>query len=268
MSSYVFDQTWRKERDRLGSLEYLFDGASRRLLADLGVGEGWQCLEVGCGAGGLALWLAERVGGTGRVLATDLDPRFLEGHGRANLDVLVHNILTDPLDEGTFDLVHARAVLVHLPARADALARMVASLKPGGRLLLEDVDFGGPTSAVLGQFTSAPYPDVTEVMERVYRAVSAVFATAGADPSIGKRLPALLRSAGLVDVAAEVHAPIVPGGTEEWVPGTVEQLRDRVVGSGIASAADVERVLAVCADPAAYYAPPLMVSAWGRRPAD
>jgi len=266
MSSYVFDQTWRKERDRLGSLEYLFDGASRRLLADLGVGEGWQCLEVGCGAGGLALWLAERVGGTGRVLATDLDPRFLSGHGRANLDVLAHNVLTDPLDDAAFDLVHARAVLEHLPDRRDALARMVAALKPGGRLLVEDTDFGGSTAAVLGQYVSASHPDATGAAERVFLAVSAVFAKAGADGSFGRRLPALLTDAGLVDVVAEIHCPVVRGGTEDWTRGTIDQLNERLVGTGLASRADVELLLALTADPSAYYAPPLMVSVSGRRP--
>src|SRR5688572_3744488 len=105
MTTYVFDPAWHKERDRLGALESLFDASSRRLLADLGIGEGWRCLEVGCGAGGVARWLAERVGGTGRVLATDLDTRFIDGHGLANLDVLQHNIVSDPLEEAAFDLV-------------------------------------------------------------------------------------------------------------------------------------------------------------------
>ena len=61
MSTYVFD--------RLGALESLFDRSSQRLLTDLGVSAGWRCLEVGCGAGGLARWLSKQVGDTGRVLA-------------------------------------------------------------------------------------------------------------------------------------------------------------------------------------------------------
>jgi methylase of polypeptide subunit release factors len=99
MNTYVFDQGWPKERDRLAGIESLYDSYSTQRLAELGVGEGWQCLEVGFGAGGVALWLARRVGSAGRVLATDLDPRFLDGHGRANLDVRQHDIVTDPLEE-------------------------------------------------------------------------------------------------------------------------------------------------------------------------
>src|SRR4051812_14227124 len=97
MDTYVFDQAWTKERERLTALESLFDASSRRLLADLGVGAGWRCLEVGAGAGGIARWLADRVGDTGRVVATDLDTRFLDGSG--NLDVRTHDVVTDDLDE-------------------------------------------------------------------------------------------------------------------------------------------------------------------------
>jgi methylase of polypeptide subunit release factors len=74
MNTYVFDQGWQRERDRLGGIESLFDGYSTRCLAELGVSNGWHCLEVGFGAGGVALWLAGRVGSTGRVVAVDLDP--------------------------------------------------------------------------------------------------------------------------------------------------------------------------------------------------
>src|SRR5206468_403259 len=81
MSTYVFDHSWQRERDRLRAIESLFDPASIRYLEELGVSGGWHCLEVGCGAGGLALWLADRVGPSGRVVAIDLDTRFVESRG-------------------------------------------------------------------------------------------------------------------------------------------------------------------------------------------
>jgi ubiquinone/menaquinone biosynthesis C-methylase UbiE len=137
--TYVFDQAWQQELGRLRSLEDLFDPASRRHLAALGVGPGWRCLEVGCGAGSLALWLADQVGPDGHVLATDLDPRFLQGHGRTNLEARRHDLLSDPLEPASFDLVHARAVVEHVADRKRALARLAAALKPGGWLVLEDV---------------------------------------------------------------------------------------------------------------------------------
>jgi 2-polyprenyl-3-methyl-5-hydroxy-6-metoxy-1,4-benzoquinol methylase len=263
-TNYVFDQSWHKERDRLGAIESLFDGSSRRLLTGLGVGEGWRCLEVGCGAGGLALWLADMVGETGRVLATDLDTRFLDGHGRANLDVRTHNIVTDPVEEAGFDLIHARAVLEHLPDRQQVVKRLVAALRPGGWIMIEDTDFGGPTAAVLARYLSAA--PAREVTERIYLAVAALFVRKGAEASYGNTLPGVLADAGLTSVAAEVHTPVVTGGSEQWARGTVEQLAPALVGTGLVTDADIERFLAVTADPDVFYVCPLMVSAWGQRP--
>jgi SAM-dependent methyltransferase len=264
VSTYLFDPAWQKERDRLGALEALFDSSSRRLLAALDLREGMRCLEVGCGAGGIALWLAGQVGCSGHVLATDLDTRFIDGQGRANLDVLTHDVVTDRLADDAFDLIHARAVLEHIPARDDVLRAMVSALKPGGRLLLEDVDFGVPTASALAHYFS-PGPGAPAT-ERIYLAVGALFAAVGADASYGRRLPTALVDAGLIDVGAEVHAPVVTGGTETWTRGTVEQLADRLIGSGLTSAADIELFLAMTAQPATHYLPPLMVSAWGQRP--
>ena len=264
MSTYVFNQAWQKERDRLSALESLFDQASRRILEQVGVDQGWRCLEIGCGAGSIALWLAAQVGETGHVVATDLDTRFLEGHGRANLDVRAHNIVTDAIDEDAFDLIHARAVLVHLPDRKQVLKRLVAALRPGGWLLIEDVDFGGATAAVLGQYVTGP-PSEQAAMERLYRAVAAVFAANGADPVYGSRLTGALAEAGLAHVTAELHSPVVSGGSEQWVRGSVEQLAERLIATGITTADDVEWFLDASQKPDTYYLSPLMVSAWGQR---
>lgn len=262
-STYVFDQAWQKELERLRSLEALFDPGSQRHLLARGVGPGWHCLEVGCGAGSLALWLADRVGATGSVLATDLDPRFLEGHGRSNLMVIRHDLTTDALTPAAFDLIHARALLVHLRDPEAVLARLVAALRPGGWLLIEDVDFGGAAATALGRYAvptenAAPF-------ERAYHAIAAVFSRAGADATFGARLPALLTGAGLADVGGEVHTPIVSGGSGDWVRLSYQHLREPMLANGLLTEADFERDLAFLGDPSSRYLPPLMVSAWGRR---
>ena len=69
------------ERERLALLTQFADPITTRRLTDLGVGRGWRCLEVGAGNGSIARWLASRVGSEGRVVATDLNPRFLGGQG-------------------------------------------------------------------------------------------------------------------------------------------------------------------------------------------
>ena len=65
------------ELERLRCIQAIFDPASRRLLDACGVAPGARCLEIGAGAGSIALWLAERAGNQGEVIAVDLDAAFL-----------------------------------------------------------------------------------------------------------------------------------------------------------------------------------------------
>src|SRR5947209_5934735 len=108
------------EDERLALLEQLFDPASRRR-RDL-VRPGWRCLEVGAGRGSMAVWLAEQVGLTGHVVATDVDTRYLERLDLPNLEVVEHNILEDPPEDlglGSFDLVSSRLMLFWLAVRQE-----------------------------------------------------------------------------------------------------------------------------------------------------
>ena len=265
MDSYAFDAAWEKERDRLRALEAVFDQATTRRLADIGVGAGWRCLEVGCGAGGVALWLAGRVGLAGRVLATDLDTRFVAGHEPANLDVQTHDITADAIEPGGFDLVHTRNVLAHLRDRRAALDRMIGAVRPGGWILIEDTDMGEAMISALSRCVHPP--EYASVVSHIYRALQAAFTALGADASIGPHLAGWLADAGLEHVGAEIHGPITAGGSEYWARGSIEQLADRLVATGLVTAADVQRYLSLAADPAFLYPTPILVSAWGQRPA-
>jgi 2-polyprenyl-3-methyl-5-hydroxy-6-metoxy-1,4-benzoquinol methylase len=140
-SDYSLDNAWVQARERLAALEAHADPGTIRHLEALGVSNGWQCLEVGGGGGSIAEWLCRQVGPAGRVVATDINTRFLEALDLATLEVRVHNIVEDELEQGAFDLVHTRAVLFHLGQRQTALERMVSALKPGGWLLVEEPDY-------------------------------------------------------------------------------------------------------------------------------
>jgi hypothetical protein len=77
------------------------------------------------------------------------------------------------------------------------------------------------------------------------------------------KLPALLTAAGLEDVGAEVHAPLVSGDTPDgWVPLSFEHLFPRVRGAGLLAEAEFEP--AFLADQKGRYLPPFMVTAWGQ----
>src|SRR5687767_11306018 len=100
--AYAFDNAWELERERLRGLELRLDPATIRHLETIGVGAGWTCLEIGGGGGSIARWLARRVGPSGRVVATDLDPRFLEALGEPNLEARRHDVATDDLPPNAF----------------------------------------------------------------------------------------------------------------------------------------------------------------------
>src|SRR6266508_3634523 len=101
---YLLDNAWHQARERLALLEEGLDPGTIRHLERLEVGPGWHCLEVGAGGGSIAAWLCERVGPTGRVVATDIDTRFVRALAYPRLETRQHNIVTDALEHGVFDL--------------------------------------------------------------------------------------------------------------------------------------------------------------------
>lgn len=212
------------------------------------------------GGGSIADWMCERVGPHGHVVATDIDPRFLGGLQRSNLEVRRHDVASDPLPEGEFDLVHARLVLVHLPQRERALERMVRALKPGGWLVAEEFD------SLSMRPDSAINPD--EVLLETFDALQRVMTARGVDLRYGRLLPGRFLSHGLADVGAEGRTFLWRGGGPGAAPmrANFDQLRDALVDSGLvgehAFAADLGLL-----DDASFNTPsPIMWAVWGRRP--
>jgi hypothetical protein len=119
--TYAFDNARAIQRTRLRTLAELLDAGTVRHLEALGVAAGSRCLEVGAGSGSIALWLADRVGPAGAVVATDLDTTVLGELSRPNLVVRTHNVMTDDLPDAEFDLVHMRLVLAWLDDAPRAL---------------------------------------------------------------------------------------------------------------------------------------------------
>lgn len=194
------------EQRRMNLLQMLEDPGSIRRLTRIGVARGWRCLEVGAGDGSMARWLADRVGREGHVVATDIDLRFLAGRERQNLEVRKHHILEDELEQGAYDLVHSRALLMHLSRPSQALQKMVGALRPGGWLLVEDTDYLSFTA-----LEGAP-----ELQKRFDRTIAAMleilFAQGVVNPYFGRRLPGLVGELDLVESGQEGTTRVVRGG--------------------------------------------------------
>lgn len=116
-------------------------GPATELMLDMtGVREGSRVLDVAAGAGDQSLQAAERVGPTGRVLATDISPNILElaaENARAaglRIDTKVMDGEAIDVPKGSFDVVISRVGLIYFPDQQRALAGMKHALRPGGRL--------------------------------------------------------------------------------------------------------------------------------------
>ena len=220
---YLFENAWEHARRRLTLLERCFDPGTIRRLQRVGIQPGWHCLEVGAGAGSIARWLCSQVGPDGRVLAVDLDTRLLDQLDEPNLVVQRMDLRTDAVPRDSFDLVHARAVLMHIPERQQILDQLLAALRPGGVLLLEDADHF-PVAA-LG---SGLYAEVFEAF--IDSAVQA-----GMAKDWARQLPSELYRRGLRDVWTECDVPLYEGGSvqSEFWRLSLAQARDLVVAMGI-----------------------------------
>ncbi|MQA85640.1 MAG: methyltransferase domain-containing protein [Streptosporangiales bacterium] len=259
--NYVFDDAWYAERARIGSLEAALDAGTIRHLEDLGVAEGWRCLDVGAGAGSIAVWLCGRVGAGGRVVACDVQTKFLDVLDHPELDVLRHDIAVAGLPEG-FDLVHVRWTLHWPPQRAAAVKHVVDALRPGGWLLAEEPDFVTTYEAC-----------TSEVLRRVWVAATAHVETisGGMDTRYGRRLPGDLATHGLTDLEMEGRVHLFRGGDDRsgarWMRLTIEKVGREIVESGAVTAAEFEEAVLLLEDPTFATMSPVTVAVWGRKPA-
>ncbi|MCC6141847.1 MAG: class I SAM-dependent methyltransferase [Nitrospira sp.] len=242
----------RREWARLQAIEREFDPASRRRLYAAGLTTGWRCLEVGPGAGSLMQWMGEQVGPAGHVVALDLSIKFLTAQFPAQIEIRQDDIRTASLPEGSFDLVHARYVLIHLPDYEIALSRMLAALKPGGWIVLEEPDFSA-SRGIAG--TAAQLA----AMQRINQAIRRMYESRGMDRALGLTLLPLLQARGLCDLSMEHDAPVSAGGSgmAMMMAMSAEQLREKYVATGVAREEDVRDYCRMAEDPqsrAVYYA--------------
>lgn len=248
---------------RLEALSSLFDAWTFRHLESVGVGAGWRCWEIGAGGPTVPAWLAQRAGPAGHVLATDIDVSWLSSTAPPGVQIRRHNVGTDEAPAPPYDLIHARLVLVHVPTRDEALARMIGALRPGGWLLVEDAD-----PALQPLICPDEYGPQQQLANRLRSGFRKLLGQRGAELGYGRTLPRLLRSGGLVDVQADAFFPITSPACATLEKATIEQIRGGLVASGLATDAEVDEHLDNLAAgllPDLATAP--MISAWGRRPA-
>lgn len=253
-ATYMLDNAWREARQRLTLIEEVLDPWTLRHLEGVGVGPGWRCAELGAGGGSVARWLCSRVGPQGRVVAVDLDTRFLDGSGEPNLDVRQADLTATDLEAGAFDLIHARALLMHIPGRAELLERIIAALRPGGWLVLEEPDFHPIAAVAVGAYREA------------FLAFGEELVDGGAVIDWGRDLPSILDRHALTSVDSDSMLMTFRGGSSaaRLVRLSFEQLRGRMLDSGRIVEDVLDAAFAELDRPELWFTGMAMVAAWGR----
>jgi SAM-dependent methyltransferase len=239
MSAYVWQHGLEGERDRLRLMSDMLDPSSRFHLLQTGVTAGWRCLEIGAGNGSLSQWLAQQVGPTGHVIATDIHTDLMDGIAGGNLEVRKFDVVNDEPPGAPFDLIAIRALLHHLPERRAVVTRMTRWLKPGGWLFVQEPDFY-PTWTVEPPSQKRFWELFLQWAERHQ-----------IDYYVGRRIPSWLQEDGLHDVTSEGHAILYNGGSTfaQWWDYGIREVADKLQSEGSVSQATLDEFFALCRDP-------------------
>jgi len=257
---YLLDNQQAEAGERFDALSVLFNPSTFRHARALGLAPGWRVWEVGAGGPSVPTWLAEQVGRDGRVLATDIDTSWIPG-GDVGYEVRRHDVGAQPPPAEHFDLVHARLVLVHVPQRAQALAAIVAALRPGGWLLLEEAD--PALQPLVCPDESGPEQRLANKLKHGFRTL---LTERGVDLAYGRTLPRRLRGAGLICVQSAAYFPMGGPACTDLERATVEQVRDHLVAAALATEDEIEQHLATVATGQLDLATSPMISAWAQKP--
>jgi SAM-dependent methyltransferase len=238
------------------------------LLERLALLPGQSAIDLGCGPRGIIDLLSAAVSPGGRVVGLDANPQhvamadeYARQSGLANVEVVAADARHTGLPSGSFDLVHARTLLVTIPEPAEVVREMVRLAKPGGWVASQEPD-------IELRLCYPPLP----AWDRLGEIFQASFSRAGADLFIGRRLTELYRGAGLEEIGVTVHASAYPAGHSRRtiLPDLVRSLHSTILELGLANErelSDLDRAVREhLTDPRTVAIGHLLFVAWGRKP--
>jgi len=211
MNQYVI-QGGKSGRERLRILSRALQPTTLDLFEKAGIQPGQSCLDVGCGGGDVTLDLARLVGTKGHATGIDLDEVKVQIAKAEASEQQVNNVRFEILNVNNmnedikFDVVYCRCVLTHLDNPADILNSMIKATKPGGMVIVEDIDFSG-------YFCYPPNKAFDQYIDFYYKTVH----KRGGDPDIGHKLPSMMMQAELTDLRFQAVQPCHTSGEGKMI---------------------------------------------------
>ncbi len=226
----------RTEQERLVQQAEQIGHETAWLFEEIGLAVGERALEIGCGPRGCLDLLAARVGTSGGVVgiernedAVDLARKFVAERGLRNVEVHHRDARSSGLPKDSFDLVTARLVLVNVPTPEQIVAEAVALARPGGSVAFHEADW----AAMVCDPPSHAWTTLVDLFMNYTKAN-------GIDLFIGRKLPRLLRDAGLVDVHVNPIVHVHPSGNpcRQTLLDFAENVRERILAQNIIAEQD------------------------------
>ena len=194
-----------------------------------------KVLDVGSGAGDVAIAAAHVVGAEGRVVGVDVNERVLETArtrtrraGHRNVEFVAGDARTLELGSD-FDAVVGRLVLIFMADPAAALRKLITHLRPGGIVAFQEVD-----ATLFDGLAHSDTPLANQLMEWIRD----TFRRSGVHVGLGRELPGTFAAAGLA--VPEAHLDIPVGAGADWIgfeylTHLVGSLAPRIESEGVAT---------------------------------
>lgn len=227
-----------QEIDRLKLQARRIDPITRRFFESAGIQEGMRVLDVGSGAGDVAILVADLVGSTGSVLGVDRSADAIEEARRRSGALALSQVafrVGDPAQmpfEHQFDAIVGRYVLQFQRDPSAMLRQLVTLARPGGLVVFHELDWGG-----LGSFPAVP------TFDRCSRWGAETLRLHGTEMRMGAKLHATFVSAGLAAPTMRLEAAV--GGGDQAVDvltamaRVIETLLPEMERLGVATASEV-----------------------------
>jgi SAM-dependent methyltransferase len=231
-TSYVLGHA-EPELARLARQAALIGPVTRALLVEAGVRPGMRVLDVGTGRGDVAFLAAELVGPEGSVVGIDIAPSAVAvareraaGLGLGNVTFRAGDPAALDDDDGPFDAVVGRYVLLFIPNPGETLRRLAGRVVPGGVIAFHEIDWSLRRSV-----------PAIETWDRCCDLVTDALTAGGADIRLGPKLPGIFVEAGLDEPSLRLSAIVGGGGRSDDVilrlVSLFTTLRPRLIERGV-----------------------------------